>query len=132
MRRVHSVDTTPEMAVRKIAYGLGYRYRLHKKDLPGKPDLVFIGKRKVIFVHGCFWHGHDCRRGNRIPKTNRDYWLAKIRGNIDRDKRQLDELRKQGWSVLVIWECETRDTYQLTGRISDFLSNGDFHAKRPG
>ncbi len=121
MRRVHSVDTRPEMAVRKIVWSLGYRYRLHKKDLPGKPDLVFIGKRKIIFVHGCFWHGHSCKRGARIPKSNRAYWVAKIGRNVARDREHLHELKKSGWSVLTIWECEIRNLDSLREKISRFL-----------
>ncbi len=124
MRRVKSVDTTPEMTVRRLTHALGYRYRLHKKDLPGKPDLVFASKKKVIFVNGCFWHGHQCKRGNRIPKTNREYWLKKIRGNVERDAANQKKLRLLGWSVLNIWECETRGREWLEKRISDFLDDG--------
>lgn len=86
MRRVRSTNTTPELIIRRLVHSLGFRYRLHKKDLPGKPDLVFSGKRKVIFVHGCFWHGHKCKRGNRPPKDNREYWEKKINANMKRDK----------------------------------------------
>lgn len=124
MRRVRSVDTTPEMTVRRLTHALGYRYRLHKKDLPGKPDLVFASKKKVIFVNGCFWHGHPCKRGNRIPKTNREYWLKKIRGNVERDAANLKQLQLLGWSVLNIWECETRDRAWLEKRIAGFLDDG--------
>ncbi len=124
MRRVRSVDTTPEMTVRRLTHALGYRYRLHQKDLPGKPDLVFASKKKVIFVNGCFWHGHPCKRGNRIPKTNREYWLKKIRGNVERDAANLKQLRLLGWSVLTVWECETRDREWLEKRITDFLDDG--------
>lgn len=123
MRRVRSADTTPELIVRKIAHSLGFRYRLHKKDLPGKPDLVFSRKRKVIFVHGCFWHGHKCTRGNRLPKENREYWTNKINTNRKRDKRNVEELSIEGWSVLIIWECETKDWYALTQRITEFLND---------
>ncbi len=123
MRRVRSKDTGPELLVRKITFALGFRYRLHKKDLPGKPDLVFQGKKKIIFIHGCFWHGHRCKRGSRTPKTNRDYWIKKITGNIERDKRHIEELNKQGWSVLIIWECETKDTDTLKKRLKNFLDD---------
>jgi DNA mismatch endonuclease (patch repair protein) len=122
MRRVRSADTTPELIVRKLAHSLGFRYRLHKKELPGKPDLVFSGKRKVIFVHGCFWHGHKCKRGNRLPKKNREYWTKKISTNMKRDKNQVEELNKAGWSVLTIWECETNDQDSLTHKIVEFLN----------
>lgn len=122
MRRVRSTDTTPELIVRKLVYSLGYRYRLHKKDLPGKPDLVFSGKRKVIFVHGCFWHGHKCKRGNRLPKENRAYWESKINANTKRDKSHIAELSKKGWSVLTIWECEMKDQDALKHKIVEFLN----------
>ncbi|MEW8051977.1 MAG: very short patch repair endonuclease [Candidatus Thiodiazotropha sp.] len=122
MRRVRSTDTTPELIVRKLIYSLGFRYRLHKKDLPGKPDLVFSGKRKVIFVHGCFWHGHKCKRGNRLPKKNREYWKKKINANVKRDKSHIEELSKDGWSVLTIWECETKDQDKIIYEIVRFLN----------
>ena len=122
MRRVRSTDTTPELIVRKLTHSLGFRYRLHKKELPGKPDLVFSGKRKVIFVHGCFWHGHKCKRGNRLPKKNREYWTKKISANIKRDKSHVEELNKAGWSVLTIWECEIKDQDVLARKIVEFLN----------
>ena len=106
MRAVRSYDTKPELFVRRSLHKLGYRFRLHRKDLPGKPDLVFPSRRKVIFVHGCFWHGHDCKRGGRVPKNNRDYWIAKIEKNRVRDKSNLKELKRLGWKAKVIWECE--------------------------
>jgi DNA mismatch endonuclease (patch repair protein) len=120
MRAVRSRDTMPEMIVRRAAIALGYRYRLHKAELPGKPDLVFAPGRKVIFVHGCFWHGHDCKRGDREPKNNARYWRQKIRRNRERDAQVHEALEAEGWSVLVIWECETRgDT--LADRLAKFL-----------
>lgn len=122
MRRVHSKDTTPELLVRKLAHSLGYRYRLHRKDLPGKPDLVFPGKKKIIFVHGCFWHGHKCKRGDRTPKNNRQYWVKKIKGNVERDKKQRDALIASGWSVLTIWECEVRNEDVLKQKLIKFLN----------
>jgi DNA mismatch endonuclease (patch repair protein) len=106
MRSVKSTDTKPEMAVRRFVYHLGYRYRLHQKSLPGKPDLVFPRLRKIIFVHGCFWHGHTCARGSRIPKSNRDYWVAKIARNRERDRLSQKLLRTQGWEVYIAWECQ--------------------------
>src|SRR5215471_14058880 len=108
MRAVKGANTAPELLVRKIAHSLGYRFRLHRSDLPGKPDLVFVGRRKVIFVHGCFWHGHKCPRGDRMPKTNSDYWTRKIARNAARDKLHISALKKQGWQVGVIWECKLK------------------------
>lgn len=122
MRRVRSTDTTPELIVRKLTHALGFRYRLHRKDLPGKPDLVFSSKKKIIFVHGCFWHGHKCKRGDRVPKDNRHYWVKKIKANIERDKRHIEVLDKLGWSVLPIWECETKGSGALNQRILEFLN----------
>lgn len=120
MRRVKSKDTKPELAVRRLLHAAGYRYRLHRKDLPGKPDLVFPGRRKAVFVHGCFWHGHDCRRGARQPKTNAEYWRAKIARNIDRDARTRAALGAAGWRSLVVWECELKDE-ALLQRLENFL-----------
>jgi DNA mismatch endonuclease (patch repair protein) len=113
MRAVKSRDTKPEIAVRRVAHAQGLRFRLNRSDLPGKPDLVFPSRRAVIFVHGCFWHGHDCARGARTPATNRDYWRAKIGRNMARDKASLAALKKLGWKAIVIWECETRDAERL-------------------
>lgn len=121
MRAVRSQDTAPEMVVRRLAHGLGYRYRLHQRNLPGKPDLVFPGRSKVILVHGCFWHQHDCPRGARVPKTNRDYWLAKLQKNKSRDRNIQDQLQNLGWQVMVIWECQLGDRGALTERIRAFL-----------
>lgn len=122
MRAVKSRDTGAEMVVRRLVHSLGYRYRLHRKDLPGAPDLVFPARRAVIFVHGCFWHQHDCPRGDRVPKTRREYWLPKLRRNRERDLNQQERLRKQGWRVLVVWECEIRDEPHMRRRIRRFLS----------
>nr|VFK06509.1 MAG: T/G mismatch-specific endonuclease [Candidatus Kentron sp. LPFa]VFK22934.1 MAG: T/G mismatch-specific endonuclease [Candidatus Kentron sp. LPFa] len=121
MRAVKSKDTAPEMIVRKICHARGYRYRLHRDDMPGKPDLVFPSRKKIIFVHGCFWHGHTCKRGNRTPEKNREYWTKKITSNMERDKKHMDELESLGWSILVIWECETRKRDILEDSISKFL-----------
>ncbi len=121
MRCVKSANTTPEMRVRSLIYKLGYRYRLCRPELPGKPDIVFISKRKVIFVHGCYWHGHDCARGSRIPKTNTDYWVEKVTKNKTRDAANIASLQEQGWSVLVIWECELRDEDSMKNKIISFL-----------
>lgn len=100
---------------------LGFRFRLHRADLPGKPDLVFPALGKIIFVHGCFWHGHRCREGRRRPKSNQGYWLAKIEANQQRDRRSCRRLRTMGWQVIVIWECQLRDTAKVRERILDFL-----------
>ncbi len=108
MRAVKSKDTKPELALRKALHALGYRYRLNVKNLPGKPDLVFPKHHAVIFVHGCFWHGHDCKRGARIPKSNTAYWLEKIARNKFRDKKSAAELKKLGWRVITVWECEIK------------------------
>ena len=123
MRAVKSSDTAPERAVRESVRSLGFarRYRLDGRGLPGKPDLVFSALRKAIFVHGCFWHGHDCKRGARAPKDNASYWSAKIGRNKARDVETLKALKREGWSALVIWECETRDTQSLTKRLVAFL-----------
>ena len=121
MRAVKGRDTRPEMAVRRLLHGMGYRYRLHRKDLPGKPDIVFASRRKIIFVHGCFWHGHPCKRGNRMPKTNAEYWKKKITRNVERHSRQLDELAAAGWKSLTLWECELADREAVTRRLGAFL-----------
>jgi DNA mismatch endonuclease (patch repair protein) len=121
MRAVKGVDTTPELVVRRLAYGMGYRFRLHRKDLPGKPDLVFAGRRSVIFVHGCFWHGHKCARGDRLPKANAEYWNKKITRNAARDKLHVAALRKEGWRVGVIWECQLKDPGYARRFLSKFL-----------
>ncbi|MDJ0708030.1 MAG: DNA mismatch endonuclease Vsr [Leptolyngbyaceae cyanobacterium MO_188.B28] len=131
MRAVKSGDTKPEMLVRRLVHGLGYRYRLHRADLPGKPDLVFSSQRKVIFVHGCFWHGHHCPRGARIPKSNTDYWLRKITRNQDRDQANLATLRHQGWSALVVWECQTKDMATLEPCIVNFLEENSDSVTTP-
>lgn len=121
MRAVRSADTKPEMIVRRLVHGLGRRYRLHAKDLPGKPDLTFRRDKRAIFVHGCFWHGHDCPRGARTPKRNAAYWQAKIARNRSRDAETLGLLATAGWRTLVIWECETRDRDALAHRLAGFL-----------
>lgn len=122
MQAVKSKDTAPEMAVRRTAFAMGYRYRLHGENLPGKPDLVFASRLKVIFVHGCFWHGHDCRRGARTPKENRDYWQAKIARNQARDGEVRAALTAAGWDVLTIWECEIREPDIVQNILSRFLN----------
>lgn len=132
MRAVPSKNTKPEMIVRRLVHGLGYRYRLHREDLPGKPDLVFPVRRAVIFVNGCFWHGHDCARGCRLPKENASYWRAKIIGNVERDQASIKALDATGWSVLTIWECETKlaDRDVLAKRLAEFLAAMPLHTPR--
>ena len=121
MRRVKGKDTSPELKVRKALTALGVRYRLHRADLPGKPDVVLPGRRLAIFVHGCFWHGHDCPRGARVPKQNRDYWVAKVARNVARDARSREALEALGWRVETIWECELKDTEGLDRRLRELL-----------
>jgi DNA mismatch endonuclease (patch repair protein) len=123
MAKIRSGDTKPEMIVRRLLHRAGYRYRLHRKDLPGKPDLAFGTRRKVIFVHGCFWHQHDapeCLDG-RKPKSNTGYWHAKLDRNVERDRQHLDQLARDGWDTLVIWECQTKDPVSLLQVIRTFL-----------
>lgn len=120
MSSVGSKDTGPEMVVRKMLHGVGYRYRLHKRSLPGSPDIVFQRRKKVIFVHGCFWHGHGCRYG-RLPKSKTEYWETKISANKERDAKNVTQLAKLGWEVLVIWQCQLKDI-ETTRRIAiEFL-----------
>ena len=122
MAAVKSKDTTPELLVRKLVHGLGYRYRLHVQSLPGTPDLVFPGSRKIINVNGCFWHMHGCARC-RVPSSRRAYWIAKMRRNAARDKRTQRELRQSGWQVMVIWECQISAARldRLRAKIAAFL-----------
>ena len=121
MSRIKGKDTKPEMKVRRLVHGLGYRYRLHGKDLPGRPDLIFPRRRKVIFVHGCYWHMHACRYGQVVPKTNTEFWQTKRLSNVSRDERNLTDLAAAGWQTLVLWECELKDEAQLSERIKSFL-----------
>lgn len=124
MRAVKSRDTKPELAVRAAVRALGYarRYRLNGASLPGKPDMIFRGMRKAIFVHGCFWHGHDCKRGARTPKSNAAYWRAKIARNRTRDAAALKQLKHDGWSTLVVWECETGNEAAFERKLHRFLA----------
>lgn len=121
MRRIRKADTKPEWVVRRLAHGMGYRYRLHRRDLPGTPDLVFPRLKKIIFVHGCFWHQHDCRLGAKQPSANPDYWLPKLARNVERDGRTRAQLSGEGWDVLVVWECQTRAPESLVPLIARFL-----------
>lgn len=121
MASIGPKDTKPEMIVRRLVFKLGYRYRLHRKDLPGRPDLVFPGRKAVIFVHGCFWHRHPGCRDASVPKSNVEFWERKFRENVDRDARNIAALEEAGWRVLVIWECETVDIDALRRMVKAFL-----------
>lgn len=121
MRRIRSKDTSIEMTIRRLVHGMGYRYRLHAKDLPGSPDLVFRGRRKIILVHGCFWHRHRKCPLSSTPKTRVDFWKEKFEKNMVRDRRNLRELKKLGWSILVVWQCEIKDKDKLEKMIRLFL-----------
>lgn len=124
MSNIRAKGMKPEMAVRRITHAMGYRYRLHRKDLPGKPDLVFPSRRKVIFVHGCFWHQHgdaDCKIARR-PKSNQDYWFPKLARNVARDAEHRARLTELGWGVLVIWECEVGSARGIEERIREYLN----------
>jgi DNA mismatch endonuclease (patch repair protein) len=122
MRAVKAKNTKTELRVRSLVHRLGFRFRLHRKELPGTPDLVFPARRKAIFVHGCFWHGHDCVRGSRMPKTNCEYWKSKIARNRQRDASNLGKLQTDGWQVLTIWECRIPDSVSLAERLRRFLA----------
>ncbi|MBN1344051.1 MAG: DNA mismatch endonuclease Vsr [Phycisphaerae bacterium] len=125
MRRVKAKNTGPELVVRRLVHSLGYRYRLHRDDLPGCPDLVFPSRRAVLFVHGCFWHVHTCKQGRKAPKSNVSYWRAKRERNKSRDHRVQRQLRRKGWRVLVVWECQTHASRldRLAGRITRFFDH---------
>jgi DNA mismatch endonuclease (patch repair protein) len=121
MSAVRQKNTGPEMAVRRLLHSLGYRYRLHQKALPGHPDLVFVSKRKVVFVHGCFWHGHGCSKG-KLPKSRLDYWEPKIEQNKNRDRSNEKRLMELGWNVCIVWQCEIADPGDLKVKLTRFLS----------
>ena len=122
MSRISARDTKPEMIVRRLLHKAGFRYRLHVKDLPGKPDLVFPRARLVVFVHGCFWHMHRCRYGKPAPSSNREFWAQKRRGNADRDKRHRKALRAEGWKVVEIWECHTKSEEKLRQKVDAIVA----------
>ena len=125
MRLITCKNTQPELIVRRILHRLGYRFRLHRKDLPGNPDIVLPKHRTVVFVHGCFWHHHNCRRGNRVPKSNTEYWTSKIRRNSQRDKHNATLLHQLGWRRIVIWECQVKDTKTLCNRLANLLERNN-------
>ena len=124
MQAVKSKNTGPEWTVRRLLHRMGHRYRLHRKDLPGSPDIVFFSRRKAIFVHGCFWHGHDCPKGH-LPKSRLDYWKPKLERNKERDREKVANLEALGWTVLVIWQCEMDDLATLASRLLDFVGSAD-------
>lgn len=130
MSRVRGKGTKPEMIVRRLVHGLGYRYRLHRRNLPGTPDLVFAGRKKVIFVHGCFWHRHENCKLARLPKSRHDFWIPKLEGNRRRDVENQARLREMGWDILIVWECQLGDRDRLSARITEFLEEGKPHEKR--
>jgi DNA mismatch endonuclease (patch repair protein) len=121
MARVRSRNSRPELFVRKLAFALGYRYRLHARDLPGRPDIVFRKRRKVIFIHGCFWHRHGACALARLPKSRLEFWLPKLEGNKRRDEKNKRALWRQGWKVLTIWECQLKSSARLSTRLRRFL-----------
>jgi DNA mismatch endonuclease (patch repair protein) len=123
MSRVKSKNTAPEMAVRHLVFGMGYRYRLHDKRLPGRPDLVFPGRRKVVFVNGCFWHGHEGCRYARLPKTRVDFWREKIEKNRVRDRTNVALLEANGWKVLAVWQCELKIIEALANKLYEFIEH---------
>jgi DNA mismatch endonuclease, patch repair protein len=123
MSRIRSSDTRPEMQVRRLLHGLGYRYALHRRDLPGVPDLVFPARRRIIFVQGCFWHQHKGCVDGRIPKSRIDYWKPKLLQNMKRDRRNISKLRRSGWKVLTVWECEIAKIEQAGRRLTRFLGS---------
>jgi DNA mismatch endonuclease (patch repair protein) len=121
MSRIQGKDTKPELSVRKVAHQLGYRFRLHRRDLPGTPDLVFPGRKKIVFVHGCFWHRHAGCRLAYVPKSNAAFWGLKFESNIRRDVIARTRLTELGWEVRVIWECETKNSDTLAQLLKEFL-----------
>ena len=121
MARIKGKDTGPEKTVRSLLHSLGFRFRLYRRDLPGSPDIVLPGRNAVVFVHGCFWHGHGCKQASHLPKTNADFWAKKLAQNMTRDARVKWRLEALGWRVLVVWECETKDHQTLAIQLRDFL-----------
>ena len=129
MASVRGANTRPEMVVRRLVHSLGYRFRLHRRQLPGTPDLVLPRYRCVIFMHGCFWHMHRCKMGKSTPQTNAEFWRKKREKTRIRDRRSIAELRRAGWRVLVVWECQTHDHVSLTERLNTFIKNGEESSK---
>ena len=125
MASIGGADTQPEMVVRRLVHSLGYRFRLHRRELPGTPDLVLPRYQSVIFVHGCFWHMHRCKQGRSTPRTNAEFWRTKREKTQIRDRRNISALRRAGWRVLAVWECQTRDHVNLTERLNTFIKGGE-------
>ena len=123
MARIRARDTRPEMAVRRLLHSLGYRYRLHRRELPGSPDICFPSRKKAVFIHGCFWHRHDGCRRTTNPKTRTSYWKDKFRKNVIRDRRNIAGLAELGWAAMVVWECETKNLKRLAPRLIRFLDS---------
>jgi DNA mismatch endonuclease (patch repair protein) len=121
MSLIRSKNTSPELAVRSLLHSLGYRFRIHRKDLPGQPDITFPTRKKVIFVHGCFWHGHENCKISNIPKSRTDFWIEKFSKNQERDARNIARLREAGWDVMVVWECEAKSPAELKEGLETFL-----------
>jgi DNA mismatch endonuclease, patch repair protein len=121
MSRIRGKDTKPEMIVRRLLHSMGFRYRLHRRELPGCPDLVFPARKKAIFVHGCYWHMHSCRYGQVAPATNAEFWAAKRKANVARDQRNQVKLADAGWTSITVWECETKDVAKIGVRLRKFL-----------
>lgn len=122
MSKVRGKDTTPELSIRRLLHALGYRFRLHRRDLPGSPDLVFPSRRAVVFVHGCFWHRHDCGKG-RLPKSNQAFWSTKLGRNVVRDAWNVRALRRLGWRVITVWQCELKNLPRVERRLAKFLGD---------
>ena len=131
MRRIRSGDTRPELLLRRELHRLGYRYQVRPADLPGRPDVVFRARRKLVFVHGCFWHQHEGCPKAAVPKSNTDYWRPKLAGNVARDAAHLSRLNESGWGVLTVWECELRDLSSTVRRVTDFLGRPRLRPRRP-
>ncbi|PKO41876.1 MAG: very short patch repair endonuclease [Betaproteobacteria bacterium HGW-Betaproteobacteria-4] len=123
MASIHSVDTVPELTLRRMLHRLGYRYRIHVKNLPGSPDLVFPGRKKIIFVHGCFWHRHKGCSYTSIPKTRTEFWVNKFEANVKRDRRNQKQLKEMGWRVKIVWECELKHPEKLVKKMVRFLDS---------
>ena len=131
MKSVGARDTGPELTVRRLLHRLGYRYSLHRRDLPGRPDIVFPGRRKAIFIHGCFWHGHDCGKGE-LPKSRPEYWIVKIETNQERDARVVASLKRAGWQTLTVWQCELKSLDTIERTLRKFLGPpGNGHQLSP-
>lgn len=133
MALIRGVDTTPELSVRRLLHGLGYRFRLHRRDLPGRPDIVFLSRRKLIFVHGCFWHHHEGCKVGHLPRSRQDYWASKFATNKQRDALNLAAVTAMDWEAQVVWECEVKDLAALSTRLQTFLGPPGLESKnKPG